>query len=155
MKRTKAIEILDNAKVPYELKEFDAECFTAKEAASKLNISSDIVFKTLVCRAAGKGDTVMALVPATKELNLKKLAEALAEKRCELIAVNEMQRITGYLKGGCSPLGGKKKMEVLIDSSASNYANICVSAGLRGLQILICPSDLVKLTGGRVVSLCY
>ena len=153
MKRTKAIELLDNAKIPYQLKEFDAEKFTAQEAAAKLGIAIDVVYKTLVCKGQ-KGEAVMAVVPAQKELNLKKLANILGEKRCELTSLTDMQRLTGYLKGGCSPLGSKKIMRVFIDQSAKNQGQICVSAGLRGLQMLIDANDLLAMAKARFEDLC-
>ena len=153
MKRTKAIELIENAQVLYELKEFDAEEYTAKEASEKLGIPLEIVFKTLVCKGDKKG-VVMVVIPARKELNLKKLAEVLGDKRCDLLPVADMQRLTGYLKGGCSPLGSKKNMVVYIDHSATFLPQICVSAGLRGLQVLINPYDLQKLSNGSFVDLC-
>uniref|UniRef100_A0A0A8KXP3 YbaK/ebsC protein n=1 Tax=wastewater metagenome TaxID=527639 RepID=A0A0A8KXP3_9ZZZZ len=143
MKRTKAIEILDEAKIRYEVGEFDATELTAEEVAAKLNLPLESVFKTLVCQG-DKSGYCMAVVPGDKELNLKKLAKLIGDKKCDLIPLNDLQRLTGYLKGGCSPLGGKKTFPIYIDSSANNFGRISVSAGLRGLQVFVAANDLAR-----------
>ena len=153
MKRTKAIEILDQAKIPYELGEFEATQFTAEEVAEKLNIPLESVYKTLVARGE-KAGVIMAVVPGDKELNLKKLAAALGEKRAELVKLDELQRLTGYLKGGCSPLGAKKPYPVYIDQRAELQERLSVSAGLRGLQLLITPDNFLRATSARLCDLC-
>lgn len=143
MKRTKAIEILDSLSIPYQLGEFDASEFTAEEVASKLHIPLESVFKTLVVRGE-KSSEAMAVIPGDKELSLKKMAGALKTKRAEMVKIEELQRITGYLKGGCSPLGSKKPLPVFIDESARSHPTISVSAGQRGLQILIAADALAQ-----------
>ena len=96
---------------------------------------------------------VMALVPGDAQLSLSKLAKAMGDKRCAMIDVEDLFRVTGYLKGGCSPLGAKKTLPVYIDSSALQHERIAVSAGLRGLQMLLRPQDLQSVTRGTVVEL--
>ena len=153
MKRTKAIEILDAAKVPYELAQFEAVDFSAEEAAKKLGLPLDCVFKTLVTRGEKCG-VIMALLPGNKELSLKKLAHVLGEKKMEMVQVDELMRLTGYLKGGCSPLGGKKKYPIYIDHSVVQKPRISISAGQRGLQILIDPRNLIAAAEAEISDLC-
>ena len=152
MHRTRAIEILEAAGLPYELGEFAAVDFTAEEVSEKLALPLSMVFKTLVVKGE-KGGEAMAVIPGDKELSLKKMAAALGEKRAELIKLNDLQRITGYLKGGCSPLGSKKPVSVFLDESAILHERISVSAGLRGLQLLLTAETLERACGVRLVDL--
>lgn len=152
MKRTKAIEILDDAGIPYQLGEFEAVDFTAEEVSQKINIPLSTVYKTLVVKGDKTGEA-MAVIPGDKELSLKKLASAMKDKRAELIKLDQLQRTTGYLKGGCSPLGSKKPLPVYLDDSALGLTMISVSAGLRGLQLLIHPQDLIRACNASVVQL--
>ena len=152
MKRTKAIEILDADKCSYELKEFVATDFTAEEVAVKLGIPIHTVFKTLVVRGDRTGEA-MAVVPGDKELSLKKLAAATGDKKIEMVKIDELQKLTGYMKGGVSPLGSKKRLPVFIDSSATSIESISVSAGLRGLQIIVKPTELARLAEAKFCNL--
>lgn len=142
MQRTKAIEILSEAGVPFEVREFPATEFTAREAAVKLSIPEENVFKTLVTRA-DDGTLFMAVVQGDLELDLKKLAREAGKKRAELVDVRELQKLTGYLKGGVSPLGGRKEMKLFLDCRALEKEFISISAGLRGVQILLSPRDFI------------
>ena len=153
MKKTKAIEILTDAKCKFDVLSFDATEFTAEEVSNKLNLPLDIIYKTLVVQT-DKKDFIMAVVPATHELNMKKLSNAAGAKKCDLAAISDMQRITGYLKGGCSPLGSKKTLPVYIDSSAEPLEKMVVSAGQRGLQICIEPKELAKHANAKFAELC-
>ncbi|HEU4327108.1 MAG TPA: aminoacyl-tRNA deacylase [Roseiflexaceae bacterium] len=152
MKRTKAIEILTQAGVPHEVREFAANEFTAEEAARELGLPLGQLFKTLVVRGERQG-IVMALVPGDCALSLRKLALAIGDKRADLVEQSELTRLTGYLKGGVSPLGGRQSYPVLIDERAILCERISVSAGLRGLQILLAPDDLIRATGGSYADL--
>jgi len=152
MKRTRAIDILERARIPYELREFAAVEFTVEETSEKLNLPLSVLFKTLVVEGERKG-LVMALVPGDAQLSLSKLAKAMGDKRCSMIDVEDLFRVTGYLKGGCSPLGAKKALPVFLDSSALQLERISVSAGLRGLQMLLRPQDLLTATRGAVADL--
>jgi Cys-tRNA(Pro)/Cys-tRNA(Cys) deacylase len=111
-----------------------------------------MLFKTLVAQGERKG-LVMALVPGDAQLSLSKLAKAMGDKRCSMIDVEDLFRVTGYLKGGCSPLGAKKALPVFLDASALQLERISVSAGLRGLQMLVRPQDLLAVTRGTVAEL--
>lgn len=152
MKKTKAIEILDQNKVKYELREFEATEFTTEETAEKLALPLNMLHKTLVVKGEKKG-IVMAVVPGDHELSLRKLAKAMGDKSAEMIDVDDLFRLTGYLKGGCSPLGARKAYPVFLDAGAMAHERISVSAGQRGLQMLIAPADLAKLTRAVVVDL--
>jgi Cys-tRNA(Pro)/Cys-tRNA(Cys) deacylase len=152
LKRTQALEILTQLKIPFELREFAAAEFTVEETSEHLGIPLHQLFKTLVVRGERKG-VVLALVPGDCQLSLSKLAKAMGDKRCDLVEVEEMTRITGYLKGGCSPLGGKKTLPVFLDDSALALERMSVSAGLRGVQMLLAPSDLQRATRATVTAL--
>ncbi|WP_169239165.1 Cys-tRNA(Pro) deacylase [Candidatus Roseilinea sp. NK_OTU-006] len=153
MKRTRALDILAKAGVPHEVREFAAREFTVEEAAEKLGLSLSLVFKTLLVRGERKG-LVFALTPGDARLSLSKLAKAMGDKRAELVDVEDLFRLTGYLKGGCAPLGAKRDFPVFMDQSAMAHARICVSAGLRGLQVLIAPADLQRMTRATLADLC-
>ena len=153
MKKTRAIEILDSCHLPYELRSFEADEFSAEEAARKLSISIEAVFKTLVA-AGEKHGTVMAVVPGNCTLSLKKLAALLGDKRADMVPVEHLQRLTGYLKGGVSPLGSKKTFPVYLDQRALQQPFISVSAGLRGLQIWITPENLKRAAKATIADLC-
>ena len=143
MARTRAIQILEDLGIPYEVRDFEAIDFTAEEVAEKLSLPIEDVYKTLVARGEKSG-VVMAIVPAPKNLSLKKLAAAIPDRRTDLVKLGELEKLTGYLKGGCSPLGAKKPYPVYIDNMAFAREKISVSAGLRGVQIIIKPKDLLK-----------
>lgn len=152
MKRTRAIEILDKQKIGYELREFEASEFTVEETAAALNLPLNVLFKTLVAQGERNG-LVMALIPGDQQLSLSKLAKAMRDKRCEMIDVDDLFRVTGYLKGGCSPLGARKAFPVYMHESALSHPSISVSAGLRGLQMLLHPHDLQRATRATVANL--
>ncbi|GIV84286.1 MAG: Cys-tRNA(Pro)/Cys-tRNA(Cys) deacylase [Candidatus Roseilinea sp.] len=153
MKRTRALDILAKAGVPHEVREFAASEFTVAEAAEKLGLPLRMVFKTLLVRGERTG-LAFALTPGDARLSLSKLARAMGDKRAELVAVEDLFRFTGYLKGGCSPLGAKRDFPVFMEQSAMAHARICVSAGLRGVQVLIAPADLQRVTRATIADLC-
>ncbi len=152
MKRTRALEILDQAKIHYELREFAALEFTVEETSANLQLPMHMLFKTLVAEGERKG-LVMALVPGDAQLSLAKLARAMGDKRASMIDVEDLFRVTGYLKGGCSPLGARKAFPVYLHESALALDKISVSAGLRGVQMLLAPADLVRVTRAIVADL--
>jgi Cys-tRNA(Pro)/Cys-tRNA(Cys) deacylase len=152
MKRTKALDILDKANIAHEVREFNASEFTVEETSDKLGLPLNVLFKTLVVKGERKG-LAMALVQGDAQLSLSKLAKAMGDKRCEMIDVDDLFRVTGYLKGGCSPLGAKKNFPVYLDASALEHDRISVSAGLRGAQMLLAPHDLIKATNATVAEI--
>ena len=152
MKKTKAIEILDKAGIAYELRSFEASAFTAEEAAEKMSLPPDDIWKTLVARGERTG-VLMAIVPGPRNLSLRKLAQVAGDKRAEMVDVSELQRLTGFLKGGVSPLGGRREYPIYVDQSIHQHARVSISAGQRGLQILIAPDDLIRVTHATVADL--
>jgi Cys-tRNA(Pro)/Cys-tRNA(Cys) deacylase len=153
MKRTRALDILDKANIAYEVREFKAAEFTVEETAEALGLPLNMLFKTLVAEGERKG-LVMALVPGDAQLSLSKLARAMGDKRVEMIDVDDLFRVTGYLKGGCSPLGAKRLFPVYMDETAILHDRVSVSAGLRGVQMLIAPDDLRRATNATLADLC-
>ena len=147
---TPAIEAARKAKIAHQVHEYahdpSSESYGA-EAAEKLGLAQDRVFKTLVAATDG-GELVVAVVPVSFMLNMKSLAKAVGAKKSAMAKPADVERVTGYVLGGVSPLGQKKRLKTLIDSSAETFPTIYVSAGRRGLQIELNPQDLKKLTGG-------
>jgi len=152
MKRTKAIELLDKAGIVFEVREFEASEFTVEETSEHLGLPLDMLYKTLVVKGERRG-IVMALVAGNDQLSLSKLAKAMGDKRAELIDVEDLFRLTGYLKGGCSPLGARKAFPVFMDETALLHDRISVSAGLRGVQMLLAPQDLQRVARATVADL--
>ncbi len=150
--RTRAAQALDRLGVPYDLLEFEAEEFTAREAAERLGLPLEQIFKTLVLRA-DDGRVMLACVPATEELSLRALARLVAAKRVEMVAAADLKRLVGYIKGAVSPLGSRRPIPVYLDEAALRHSRVSVSAGVRGLQLWIDPRDLVRATGASVAAL--
>jgi Cys-tRNA(Pro)/Cys-tRNA(Cys) deacylase len=149
--KTAAAQILDSLGASYEVREFQEEALTAQEAAEKLGIPLERVFKTLVVRG-DKSGVMLACVPGTHELDLKQLARVTENKRVELVPVADIHRLTGYLRGGVSPLGSRRSYPIVLDRSAETHETICVSAGMRGMQIVLRPDDLVRASKATVAS---
>lgn len=122
MKKTNAARILDRLKIQYELKEYkvDPNDLSAIHVAKEVNMDIKMVFKTLVARS-DKNDIIMACIPGDDELHLKKLAHAANFKKVEMIHLKELQPLTGYIRGGCSPLGAKKEYPVFLDETALSW----------------------------------
>ena len=154
LKKTNAARILDRLKIPYEIKtyEVDENDLSAVHVAETAGIDIETVFKTLVTRG-DKNGIVMAVINGNDEINLKNLAKASGNKSVEMIALKELLPLTGYVRGGCSPLGAKKDYPVYLDSKAMTHEKISISAGQRGMQLLLSPQDLVKATNATVADL--
>lgn len=152
---TPAITIAKKARIDFRIHEYehdsDAEAY-GEEAAAKLGIDSDRVFKTLVVAADGNSLAV-AVVPVSHQLDLKRFAKALGAKKAAMADKTDVERVTGYVLGGVSPLGQKKRLLTLIDASAESLPTLFVSAGRRGLQLELAPGDLCALTRGRFASI--
>lgn len=158
IKKTNAIRILENLKIPYEAKEYDddGEHPLAKGAAGrtaeKLGIDPATVYKTIVMRTETK-ELCVFLQSSLHEINLKKARNAAGCKDINPIKPEELLAATGYVRGGCSPLGMKKKLRTFVDSSAMDHEKISISAGVRGMQLCLAPADLVKACDATVVDL--
>lgn len=153
--KTNAARLLDKAKVAYELVpyEVDEDNLAATHVAEQLNEDIAQVFKTLVLRGDRNGIFV-CVIPGDSEVNLKAAAKVSGNKSAEMIHMKELLPTTGYIRGGCSPVGMKKPFPTFIHSTCMDFDFIYISAGMRGLQIKIAPADLVAFTGAAVAELC-
>ncbi|WP_196590014.1 Cys-tRNA(Pro) deacylase [Pectinatus frisingensis] len=154
MKKTNAARILDNLKITYEIKPYkvDLNDLSAIHVASEVGMNIKMIFKTLVARG-DKNGILMACIPGDDELDLKKLAVISGNKRVEMVHMKEIQSLTGYIRGGCSPLGTKRTYPVYLDSSALTLQQIAVSAGTRGEQLLLAPADLIAAVNAKTARL--
>ncbi|HZS08805.1 MAG TPA: Cys-tRNA(Pro) deacylase [Blastocatellia bacterium] len=152
--KTNAVRLLDQLRIAYELRayEYSEDELDAVSVARKVSMPPEATFKTLVARGDKTG-VVMACVPADAELDLKKLAAATGNKKIELVAVKELQSLTGYVRGGVSPLGSKKKYPLFIDETALLHEAVSVSAGTRGLQMILAPQELQRAAQAEMVDL--
>ena len=144
--KTNAVRLVEKSGAPFELHSYDygEETMDAVSAAGKLGVPPEIVFKTLVTRSE-KGDIFVFCVPGNCELDLKKAAKTTGNKKIELIAVRELLPLSGYVRGGCSPIGMKRNFPAYIDESATINDWIYINGGSRGLQIKIQPTDLARV----------
>ena len=158
VKKTNAIRILETLKIPYEAKAYDDDVEhplakgAANRTAEKLGIDPATVYKTIVMRTDTK-ELCVFLQSSLHEINLKKARNAVGCKEINPIKPEELLSATGYVRGGCSPLGMKKKLRTFIDSSAMNLEKLHISAGILGMQLSLAPADLVKACNATVVDL--
>ena len=152
--KTNAARLLDQLAVPYELRSYDVdpEDLAAETVAAKIGLPAEQVFKTLVARGDRNG-IVMAVIPGDQELDLKALAAAAGEKNVQLVAVKELQALTGYIRGGVTALAAKREFPVFVDETVELFHVISISAGVRGVQILMAPADYLRATNGVVAAL--
>ena len=152
--KTNVMRVLDQKKVPYEMYTYaDTEAISGVEVAAVLGQNPDQVFKTLVTVGASKKNYVF-VIPVCKELNLKKAAKAVGEKSIEMIKSKELLPITGYIHGGCSPIGMKKFFTTTIDESAKKWNTIIFSAGKIGYQVEVSLGDLKKVIQFELKDIC-
>ena len=151
IQKTNAARLLDAAGIGYELipYEVDEDHLEASHVAAELGEDIDMVFKTLVLRGDRNG-LFVCVMPGSLEVDLKVAARISGNKSCEMIHVKELLPLTGYIRGGCSPIGMKKPFPTFIHESALLYDRIYVSAGQRGLQLRISPGDLINYTGAGI-----
>jgi Cys-tRNA(Pro)/Cys-tRNA(Cys) deacylase len=151
---TNALRQLNAMGIVYEARDYevDLDDLSANAVAKKIGMELDQVFKTLVV-VGDKSGPFMALIPGSAELDLKKCAKASANKACSMLALKELEPLTGYVRGGCSPVGAKKKLRVYIDETIELWDIVSVSAGARGLQMLLAPVDLIRATEASLADL--
>jgi Cys-tRNA(Pro)/Cys-tRNA(Cys) deacylase len=151
MKKTNAARFLDGLKIDYKLCEYeiDESDLSAESVARKVNLPLEQVFKTLVARGDKTG-VLMACIPGHTELDLKAIATVSGNKKVEMVHVKEIQQLTGYIRGGVSPIGTKKRYPIFLDESGMRFSFISISGGARGSQILISPKDLIDALDGKV-----
>lgn len=153
--KTNAIRILDAQKISYEWITYESDGFLdGVSVAEKVGLPPEQVYKTLVTKGRGK-EYYVFVIPVAAELDLKKAAKSVGEKSVELIAVKEITAITGYVRGGCSPVGMKKHFQTVIHQSAEALSVIYVSAGKLGAQMALSPKDLAKVTDASFADLIY
>lgn len=152
--KTNACRILDALHIAYTTREYavDPNDLSGQTVARKIGLPEDQVFKTLLCRM-DTGENVFAVLSVAQELDPKKLAAAAGGHRAKLAPLNEVQPLTGYLRGGVTVFGSKKDFPVYVDSGINKFDTISVSAGARGLQILLAPADYIRAARAIVLPL--
>jgi Cys-tRNA(Pro)/Cys-tRNA(Cys) deacylase len=154
MNKTNAARLLDSEGISYELVSYDVDesDLSASSVAVKLRQDPGQVFKTLVLRGDKTG-VFICVIPGNIELDLKIAAKISGNKNAAMVQMKEILELTGYIRGGCSPVGMKKKYSTYIDENCILFDQIYVSAGVRGLQLKISPYDLIRVTGSKICSL--
>ena len=152
--KTNAVRLVQQAKIPCResFYEFDEKDLNGNHAAAAIGMPPEQVFKTLVARGEKTGINVFC-IPVCCELDLKKAAKAAGDKNMEMVAVKELLNLTGYIRGGCSPVGMKKKYPTFMDETCILWEEIAVSAGARGHQMIVPPEELANLVNARLVDL--
>lgn len=152
--KTNAVRLVEQAKIPCReaFYEFDENDLSGTHAADAIGLPREQVFKTLVARGEKTGINVFC-IPVCCELDLKKAAKAAGDKNMELVAVKELLGLTGYIRGGCSPVGMKKKYPTFFDETCVLWEEIAVSAGARGHQLIVPPEPLAELVGAKLLDL--
>lgn len=152
--KTNAARLLDQLGIRYQLREYevDPDDLAAETVAAKIGMPAEQVFKTLVARGERNG-ICLAAIPGDRELDLKALASAAGERKIQLVPVKELQALTGYIRGGVTALAAKRDFPVYVDETIDLFDVVSISAGTRGLQILIAPADYLRATNARLASL--
>ena len=156
--KTNAARLLDQMGIHYELREYevDPDDLAAETVAAKIGLPPEQVFKTLVARADRSKDRngiCMAVIPGDQELDLKALAAAAGERKIQLVPVKELQALTGYIRGGVTALAAKRDFPVYVDETIELFDIVSISAGIRGVQILIAPADYLRATKATIAAL--
>lgn len=154
MKKTNAVRILESSKINFELfhYEFSLKEIDAVSVAHKVGAEPESVFKTLIARS-NTNELFVFVIPGNETLNLKKAANVSGVKKIEMIKEKELLPLTGYIKGGCTPIGLKKPFPIFIDETAELFDEIYISAGVRGTQMKLNPLELVKLVNAKIEEL--
>jgi len=153
--KTNAIRYLEKCSIPHEVIEYDMENeedLSAQRVSEVSGIPIDMLYKTIVCRGDKTG-VILACVPGNSEVDMRKLAKASGNKKVEAVPVKEILSLTGYIRGGVSPIGCKKDYPLYISDTISGKDKICISAGRKGCQIVLAPDDLVAVRGAMVCSI--
>ncbi|HWX92671.1 MAG TPA: Cys-tRNA(Pro) deacylase [Terriglobales bacterium] len=152
--KTNAVRLLDQLGIPYHLREYevDPDDLAAETVAAKIGMPPEQVFKTLVARGDRNG-ICLAVIPGNAELDLKALAVASGDRKIQLAPVKELQTLTGYIRGGVTALAGKKDYPAYVDETIELFEGISISAGIRGMQIVLAPADYLKATRGTLAPL--
>ena len=154
--KTNAARFLDQMGIRYELRDYevDPDDLAAETVAAKIGLPPEQLFKTLVAQGDRHG-ICMAVIPANGELDLKALAAVSGDRKIHLVPVKELQKLTGYVRGGVTPLAAKKAYPVHVDETIVSFAVISISAGIRGTQILLAPADFIRATRATVAAFAH
>lgn len=154
MIKTNVTRLLTASKIPFEAKEYevDENDLSGVHAAEMMGVDCDTVYKTLVLHGEKHGYFV-CIIPVADEVDLKKAASVEGEKKCELIPMKDLLSVTGYIRGGCSPIGMKKKFPTFIDKKCLAHEKIAVSAGQRGAQIVLAPNALIGFVNAKTADI--
>jgi Cys-tRNA(Pro)/Cys-tRNA(Cys) deacylase len=152
--KTNAVRFLESLGIPYEIREYevDPEEFSAIVVAEKVRLPAEQVFKTLLCVTSEK-EHAFAVVPGDAELDFKKLAAAAGARKAEMVSLKDVQPLTGYVRGGVTVFGAKKDFPVFVDETLELFDVISVSAGARGVQVLLSPADYLRASKATVADL--
>ena len=155
MGKTNVVRLIESEKIVFTIKEYevDENDLSGVHVAVQLGQPVEQVFKTLVLKGEQKGYLVCC-IPVAEELDLKKVAKATGDKKVEMIPMKDLLAVTGYIRGGCSPIGMKKKLPTFIDETSELFDIIAISAGIRGMQILLNPQDLINYIEAQPKDLC-
>lgn len=150
MNKTNAMRMLDKAKIQYEAKTYipDENDLSGTHVAGQVGLEPDMVFKTLTAKGDKTG-VVVFCIPSNRELDLKKAAKISQNKSVELLHVKDLLGVTGYIRGGCSPIGMKKSFPTYIDKTALDFEKITISAGVKGCQLLLKSEELIKFVNAK------
>ena len=153
--KTNVLRHLDAAKIPYETREYDVsdENYDGKLVSAKVGLPAEMIYKTLVL-TGDKLKYLVCVIPVEKELDLKAVARASGNKSVAMLPQKDLLPLTGYLRGGCSPIGMKKLFPTYLDSAAETLERISVSAGVRGCQVILATSALIGETRAKLAELC-
>ncbi|MCO7151064.1 Cys-tRNA(Pro) deacylase [Vagococcus lutrae] len=153
--KTNAVRFLEKNKIPHETREFEVgeTHASAKEIALSLGIEPEKLYKTIVLVGKQTGP-IVTVIPSHQSLDLKKVAKVSGNKKVELLSLNDLEKVTGYVRGGCSPIGMKKHFPTYIANEADQCEEIYVSAGKRGYQMRLAPLDLQMATQAKLVDIC-
>jgi Cys-tRNA(Pro)/Cys-tRNA(Cys) deacylase len=154
--KTNAARLLDQIGIHYELREYqvDPEDLAAEAVATKIGLPPEQLFKTLVAEGDRQGICI-AVIPSNTELDLKAIAVTSGNRKIQLVPVKEIQKLTGYIRGGVTALAAKKAYPVYVDETIELFEVISISAGIRGTQILLAPADFLRATGAIVALLAH
>ena len=152
--KTNAARYLDSLQISYELRDYalDTEDFSAIIVAEKIGLPPEQVFKTLLCVTSDK-EHVFAVVPGNAELDFKKLAHAAGARKAEMVSLKDIQPLTGYIRGGVTVFGAKKNFPVYVDETVELFDTVSVSAGIKGTQIVLSPTDYIRAAEATVADL--
>ncbi len=152
--KTNAARLLDSLEIAYELREYevDPEDLSAIAVARKIGLPAEQVFKTLLTRTTG-GEHLFAVIPGDCELDLKKLATAAEVKKVELASLKDVEPLTGYVRGGVTVMAARTEFPAFVDETIELHEVVSISAGLRGVQLLMSPADYLRATGGKLSDL--